>query len=589
MAPIFASGDIAALISAFPPPTPIETQPSLVRSLSGNTLLNSQKVLARFQALFRTEVNRIRLRDLPSRLGVKDTRWILDCYDGEVYFSSDKTSLVSFQEFETICNDLVKRSQGAFVDLYSFTRERDVSYESLEDRVRTGSLRSYSDPSHPHSVLVAGVEHVQGVRHELTRLMGDQGSTEKVRLSDRLPDIPHFILRVLTDEVRTNGAAVDGHIEENDQGLEFVPANFLSALQKKLQDDYNLAVQQSVQSLIVDGYCILHNDTGHPNAKMGEDIRATFELQSPSSEHTFKQLEADDGSSLIATSLLLKSVDDEWKAILRSSVEAGFVDSKPDPAMHAELTKRASKPNLTALLLKTTHRQRLDGIFDSAVHDAESVKSLAFARLLEALVLVPLVLYVAGLVEDATLRQHQEEFVGEYFRRDVISQVFARVRDEKLVLPAQRNRLKEIEKLQQTCSRTKTLTELHTAVDKFRKKCEIPPPDTDSIKQVQKATLRERIQAMQKMQRGSDVLQNLLWILLAQASPSDALFMSAGKDTSRMIKQYQLVARDGVGIGGKLEGWRNMLKAGKESREEVQEMRELAMRAVEDMFGVGVP
>lgn len=589
MAPIFASGDIAALISAFPPPTPIETQPSFVRSLSGNTLLNSQKVLARFQALFRTEVNRIRLRDLPSRLGVKDTRWILDCYDGEVYFSSDKTSLVSFQEFETICNDLVKRSQGAFVDLCSFTRERDVSYESLEDRARTASLLSYSDPSHPHSVFVAGVEHVQHVRHELTRLMGDQESTEKVRLSEQLPDIPRFILRLLSDEVRTNGAAVDGHIEENGQGLEFVPATFLTAHQKKLQDDYNMVVQQCLQSLVADGYCTFHNDTGHPNAKMGEDIRAEFESQSPSSEHPLEFLEVDDGPSLIATSSLLESVDDEWKAMLRTFIEAGSVDSKTDPAIHAELTKRASKPDLTALLLKTTHRQRLGDIFDSAVHDAESVKTLAFARLLQTLVSGPLARYVSGLVEDKTLREHQEEFVGEYFRRDVIPQFLNRVRDEKLVLPTQRNRLKDIEKLQQACSRTKTLTELHTAVDKFRKKSEIPQPDTDSIKQVQKATLRERIQAMQKMQRGSDVLQNLLWILLAQASPTDALFMSAGKDTSRIIKQYQLVARDGEGIGRKLEGWRDMLKAGKESREAVQEMRELAMRAVEDMFGVGVP
>lgn len=54
--------------------------------------------------------------------------------------------------------------------------------------------------------------------------------------------------------------------------------------------------------------------------------------------------------------------------------------------------------------------------------------------------------------------------------------------------------------------------------------------------------------------------------------------MSSGKDTSRMIKQYQ--ALGDIAVGLKLVSWRDSLKIGAESTKDLQEMRNMAAHAV---------
>ena len=87
--------------------------------------------------------------------------------------------------------------------------------------------------------------------------------------------------------------------------------------------------------------------------------------------------------------------------------------------------------------------------------------------------------------------------------------------------------------------------------------------------------------------RGSDVLQNTIWILLCavvhKQSGQDVLFVSSGKDTTRMIKLYQGLAGSKSDYAKQLEVWKDKLKAGQAGDEEIKEMREAAGAAVENM------
>jgi len=83
---------------------------------------------------------------------------------------------------------------------------------------------------------------------------------------------------------------------------------------------------------------------------------------------------------------------------------------------------------------------------------------------------------------------------------------------------------------------------------------------------------------MRKLPRASDILQNLVWVLLACAT--NGLYMSAGKDTTRMIRQYQAISDD-VETAMKLSTWRDALKADKGDAEMVREMRSMAEEAVD--------
>lgn len=63
------------------------------------------------------------------------------------------------------------------------------------------------------------------------------------------------------------------------------------------------------------------------------------------------------------------------------------------------------------------------------------------------------------------------------------------------------------------------------------------------------------------------MLQNLIWVLLATTGPG--LFISSGKDTSRMIKHYELVCED-TEVAGMLAIWRNKLKARAQDTEDIR-------------------
>ena len=113
-------------------------------------------------------------------------------------------------------------------------------------------------------------------------------------------------------------------------------------------------------------------------------------------------------------------------------------------------------------------------------------------------------------------------------------------------------------------------------------------------------TLTAKIKAMAKMKRGSDLLQNLVWIVLATSTWGTAevdgdgeqqqgekekggmqcLFMSSGKDTSRMIRFCKEKCGDEE-TGAKLDQFRDVVKAGNDTEQHRAEMRRMAETAVQ--------
>jgi hypothetical protein len=93
----------------------------------------------------------------------------------------------------------------------------------------------------------------------------------------------------------------------------------------------------------------------------------------------------------------------------------------------------------------------------------------------------------------------------------------------------------------------------------------------------------QKVAAMKKMKRGSDLLQNVIWILLAR--DREGLYMSSGKDTSRMIK---MVKEGDAEAAKKLEEWKDLIKQGKDTEDTRREMRNLAAKAVENLKEVSV-
>lgn len=304
-------------------------------------------------------------------------------------------------------------------------------------------------------------------------------------------------------------------------------------------------------------------------------------------------LETTNGMKAVVTHQTLQETLEESQLALTSTVKADRAQGVRTPLASDQvaLGLRSKRPGLVSLLLQSQYRETLDAALASAVDELDHELRHRFEQLFQMTVMAPLHLYAAACVGDITLKQNQEAFIGGYFRREAIPQFAETARREGLIrkgpFPGDKARLRDTEFLEETCGPIvpKTLTEVQAAVMKLARKQNIAAPDAEQINMIKRETLKQKGRAIRKMSRGSDVLQNLIWILFARAS--EGLFMSSGRDTSRMIEQYKLF--ENFENWQKLVKWRDLLKGENAEPEDLQGMKELAIKVLREMdIPVGV-
>jgi hypothetical protein len=288
---------------------------------------------------------------------------------------------------------------------------------------------------------------------------------------------------------------------------------------------------------------------------------------------------------LLIDSAVLEHELNELKASAAASAKGLFGEDQgsADPSvvvrsLQEECQKNSSK-QLSSLILSTELAEKIQSVAELEIEGLMSAEREKLTQIVEARLLLPFQLYITGIssIKDATLKQHLEDFVYEHFRKEVVPQTLKAVRDQKLVLDKSSQR--ESEKFRQAVMDAKSLSALQSSMSKFSKKMKIAPPSDEVLTTAKLRTLQQTLKSMRQMTRGSDVLQNLIWVLLAQKS--EGLFMSPGKDTTRMVKQYEAVGD--AQMATSLVKWKDNLKAGQETKEEMRDMREAAKAAVDEM------
>lgn len=591
MAHAFDTADIAALVAAFPPPSPTRDQPSLVRSLSGNNLKDSRKVLARFRVLLETAPSQIRLSDLPSRLDVTTTEWLFDCYDQPLYHGADGLSLVPKPVLDDVLNDIKTRLQNGVLGMTSLLSEVDISRPSLE------ALLATTKDGDAVKVFVyqnAGGERYLYSRSYATSIIDSVRSTiadkrsEGIDLSQKYPEVPNVLLKSLADTAMDDLPSEEGRFQTLNGRVVFIPSGYAASQESKHRAAHDRQVQELADRLLEKGYCPISTETDPGNLI----VHAVRDRVTEPLKETVCEIVATDNSQ---TTFLVqaKHLEQAKETItVTTPQETARVWHERDgtqstlalqDAVVRSLTRHLSS-EIALMLLRSTYRTVVDSLITDRFTQLEAEDQDRFSQTLIERLLGPLTLYANGLatVQDGTLCQHLDEYLSTHFRRELIPTILQSLRETRLLLDKARRR--DVEKFQATCADAKTLADIHAAATKLSRKQKIPLLDDAALAALQVRVLRQKVKAMKSITRGSDLLQNLLWILLAQQSRVHGapLFMSAGKDTTRMIKQYQTVAGD-TEHGAKLGAWRDMLKAGSERPQDLQEMREMALRCVESL------
>lgn len=592
MAPIFASPDVAALIAAFPPPEPTKGQASLVRSASGEKLYNSQKVLARFEELLETSKARIPISNLASILGIRDSDWLLAPYHGPLSYSQDGRTLIPNIELRSILDSLVEATDQGFIDTSNWSAKHDIHKDSLQSALdreaETQEIQCHSPrPGKRYMFRQSNLDSTKAAVEEAIR----DARPEKCDLSSRLPKIPVHLLDWTARSV-TRSQDLDGDVDFINGKVIFTPSEYHSANQQKLEEARKQKINQAIEDAENEGFTYL-SDSNEQSVKSGVSAR----ISRPDIAGKLRVLDLDDESLVVVTH---SSFDEALKDLTDAAVkqtELSWNKHTDDPPSDAQILSNlaATKP-LATHILNSNHRITIT----SAVHTTFSTLSATdrfdFIEATQTRIVASIMLHAASLdtVSDDALKARLEAYTTEILKTDIIPAATQYLRTSNL-LQRDKSRTKDIEKFSVAISSAQSLADLSSSSAKLCRKQKIDTPSAPQLREAKLQVARQKIESMNRRRpamRGSDVLQNTLWILLSAAvhksSGQDVLFVSSGKDTTRMIKLYQSFPGSDGELGKKLEVWKDKLKTGQAGDEEIKEMKEAAVGAVEGMDVPGV-
>lgn len=602
MTSLFASPDIAALVAAFPPPLPTRSQPSLVRSHSGNNLVNSEAILRGFRTLLENEPQKIKLADLPRRLDISNADWILDCYDGEprIRWSRQKTSIVPDPEWRTILEKLSSECDNFEVSAESFAKENDIEafgqhdLKALKESHNLTPLPFNSDATKS----IAGPTLMDKIRQEINSAItnSNDGKVDLLRL---FRSHSYTILSEVAKEL-----IPPDQLEIGRRSIVYTPPGFSSAQAKKVQADREARLQALMETFENDDYVQIRIHYKADDVDADEIRKRYTGLHADVEAPTI--LDTENAAKLVILPSLLDRTMREMKDITRAVVSNSntSVPVLLGENFESDIASKSDQPELATQILKNKSCfEQVSSTLQEALAQRETERHEYFGVMCRRELFALAQLYAAGveLVTDPKLKQSLNEYTCSYFKDEVIPAFVKTAREQELL--SDKAKAKESDKLLERSKESKGLEDLVGTLGKFAKKVKLDLPTENDRRQLRNEILEKKaLKEMPKMSRGSDVLQNLTWILLSAAcersttSADDtettngdgisqpdstlALFMSPGKDTGRMIKQYSTLAPEDTETSEKLAAWREKLKAGSESKEDLEEMRVLAKEIV---------
>lgn len=588
--PIFASPDIAAIIAAFPPPEPTKGQASLVRSASGEKLYNSQKVLARFETLLETSKDRIPINSLASKLEIRDADWLLAPYHGPLTYSRDGRTLIPNIELRSILDALVEATDQGFVDTSNWSFKHDIHKDSLQSALDreaetygTQEIQCHSPrPGKRYMFRQSNLGSTKAAVEEAIR----DARPEKCDLSSRLSDIPVDLLDWTARSV-ARSQDLDGDIDFINGKVIFTPSEYHSTNQQKLEEARKKKIDQAIEDAENEGFTYL-SDSNDQSIRSGVSAR----ISRAGIAGKLRVLDLDDESLVVATqSSFDEALEDLTDAAVKQTTLLWNKHTDEPPSDTQILSHLAATKPLATHILNSNHRITIT----SAVHTTFSTLSATdrfdFVETAQLRLISPIILHAASLetVADDALKARLDTYATEILKTDILPAAIQHLRASNL-LQRDKSRTKDIEKFSLAISSAQSVADISSSSAKLCRKQKIDSPTPAQLREAKLQTVRTKMESMSRKRpamRGSDVLQNTLWILLCDAvqkqSGQDVLFVSSGKDTTRMIKFYQGLAGSDGECAKKLEVWKDKLKAGQAAEQEITEMREGARTAVDDM------
>ncbi|CAD0109936.1 unnamed protein product [Aureobasidium uvarum] len=582
--PVFTEDDIRKLVLSFPHPEPRPGKECLVRSLSGRSLVRSDAVTKRFHSLLQNATGPIFLNSLHNELGVHDVQWLLTQEEERIYHSVDRRSLLpeTTQKaiYQSLKNDLANRG----LNLDKIATEKDVTTATLRRILAAQdadlSLQDLENGKAYDSRFLRRLEDSIGK----VVIKGKQGS---VVLSDTFPQVPvPWLESAANNLIPHDERGAQGLVDLVNGLLLYTPRSLLEQRQGEVKQAQDAYIQKAVEELDGSGSYEVNANSRPQVLRNAADIDLAREIREAfvqkHSRSSVVELSNGKSTFLVTQDILAASISTLAAKAADTATEQ-WTSRRPGEEVTFDPTK-LSIPDDTetsldqAILESGDPENKVQSTFEAKILSLQESTTSTFATTIQTDLLTPLRLYAQGAdtITDTTLQPRVQEFIYDWSRKDLAPETLRTIKDQNLVTTKAVSR--DLEKFSDAISTARTLDDMLTATAKLARKQKIEQPSATALKIRKHEILTQKVAGMRKMKRASDLLQNVIWILLARRK--EGLYMSSGKDTSRMIK---MVKEGDAEAGAKLEEWRDLIKQSKDTDDTKKEMRDVAANAVEEL------
>ncbi|TIA38731.1 hypothetical protein D6C78_03805 [Aureobasidium pullulans] len=579
--PVFTEDDIRKLILSFPPPEPRPGKESLVRSLSGRNLIRSDAVIKRFHTLLQSATGPIFLNSLHNELGVHDIQWILAQEDERIYYNRDRRRLLPEGTQKTIYQGIKSELATGGMDLDRVAAEKDITLATLR-RILAAQDASLALEDLDNEKTYDS-KYLERVKAEILKTIRDTQTA--VTLNNIFPQVPITWLESTAKNILSqDGNEAQGIVESVSDGLHFTPQSLFVQHKSELQQAQDAYIQHAVKELAETGYCEVTANSRPQILQKASDADLTqailkqfaqkdstskvLELSTKDSSFLIREKELSEQLSLLAAKAA-DAASEQWP-LRRPGEDVTFDPSKLFDANSSSLNQ--------AILESGDPDNKTRTSFETKIVQLQQDNTESFASTIQIELLATLKLYTqaADSITDPTLQPRVQEFIYDWARKEMTPEVLKTTKDNNLI--SSKSASRDMDKFSDAIQAARTLDDLLTATAKLARKQKIEQPSPSLLQQRKQEILTQKVAGMKRMKRASDLLQNVIWILLAKQR--EGLYMSSGKDTSRMIK---MVKEGDKEAGGKLEEWRDLVKQGKDTDATRKEMRDVAAKAVEEL------
>ncbi|GAM87061.1 hypothetical protein ANO11243_050820 [Dothideomycetidae sp. 11243] len=599
---MFSRNDIRYIIETLPQSTTSRDDANLfLPSLNGETLVPFATAKSDLLSLIRRDVA-VSVHDIPRLLELKNPESLLDWADGQEDLSTPGNRRPSVPPWiqKTIAIHFFAKARHGFVSLQDVAHFWSLPLGTIEKIVAA------------YSPSFSRLEHVEGYHISLSALTRAKASlrrlcTEAQRTASSLNvshergDVPKEILATLLQQMAHGPDALEPfEIERRDSGLWFVPVEAMKRLE---EEQRTTSFGKYAEKLSTDGYCIVSEDAQATHSIVEQLGAKAVAPGYDNSSQAIVQLEkhadtkATDWASgetavLVKQQLLTSALGQLLSSVPAAATAVWHATQDEDGTFNASVCNHLSPATdpaeeLNSLILLSTSSSSIRQAYQDqllAIH-AKATKQLWHH--LQLTLSTPISLYTKSLdlcASDPTLKEHQQSFLLSH----IVSDILPTSLPLRLALAPPAAAAKELSRFRAAAETSPSVDALTTALKRLMRKTRPAQDDwtLPTSNEVRDDLLAARVRGLDRVMRPSDVLQQVTWVLLASVVDEDVLFVSGGRDAGRMVKLLSRVAGERPADGGfdwvaaarRMETFRASVKEGKQTEQEVEDVRDLGRR-----------